>query len=251
MSWRAFHAPSLRSTRCSSTGACVDVDERAAATNPCGPGTCRDNAGSYLCACPAGFRAVSAPAITCVDVDECRGRLDDCDTTPEAGESSSTSGLGAAQTPGTAYGAGAAYLFSRTTLGVWSQTVFIKAPNAASGDNFGHSIALSDDGATLAVGAPNEGSAATGIDGDPRNDEAPLAGAVYSYRRSATGVWSEEAYVKASNTDEGDTFGDSVALSSDGRTLAVGALGERSVARGVGVDDTDNGSVSAGAVYVY
>lgn len=168
-----------------------------------------------------------------------------------SGESSSSSGLGAAQTPSTAYGAGAAYLFSRTTLGVWSQTVFIKAPNAASGDNFGHSIALSDDGATLAVGARNEGSAATGIGGDSRNDDAPLAGAVYTYRRSALGVWSEEAYVKASNTDSGDTFGDSVALSGDGRTLAVGAQGERSVARGVGVDDTDNGSVSAGAVYVY
>ena len=53
----------------SATGAlCENVNECAAAVNPCGAGTCTDNAGSYACACAAGFRFDGA---TCVDIDEC------------------------------------------------------------------------------------------------------------------------------------------------------------------------------------
>ncbi len=59
----------------------------------------------------------------------------------------------------------------------------------------------------------------------------------------------QEAYLKASNTDAGDSFGDSVAL--DGDTLVVGAKGEYSSARGVNGDQSDNSSNSAGVVYVF
>jgi hypothetical protein len=41
--------------------------------------------------------------------------------------------------------------------------------------------------------------------------------------------WSHQAYVKASNTGVNDEFGDSVSLSDDGNTLAVGAWNEDSV----------------------
>jgi hypothetical protein len=44
-------------------------------------------------------------------------------------------------------------------------------------------------------------------------------------------TWTQQAYVKASNTDAGDQFGISVALSGDGNTLAVGASLEASAAR--------------------
>jgi hypothetical protein len=56
-------------------------------------------------------------------------------------------------------------------------------------------------------------------------------------------------YVKASNTGAHDQFGRSVALSEDGNTLAVGA--ERESSSATGIDQADNSSNGAGAVYVF
>lgn len=125
---------------------------------------------------------------------------------------------------------------------------YVKAFNADAGDLFGYSVALSADGRTLAVGAPNEGSIATGVDGDPGN-HTTHAGAVYVFARSGD-AWVRQAYLKASNTGSGDRFGYSIAISADGRTLAVGAIGEASNARGVGGADNDSAQ-EAGAVYVF
>lgn len=58
-------------------------------------------------------------------------------------------------------------------------------------------------------------------------------------------------YVKASNADSGDYFGVSVALAADGNTLAVGAIGEASNARGINGDQNDNTAAGSGAVYVF
>jgi hypothetical protein len=68
-----------------------------------------------------------------------------------------------------------------------------------------------------------------------------------------TTVSSEEVigYFKASNTDVYDMFGDAVALSADGNTLAVGASGEASAATGIDGDENDNSMDGAGAVYVF
>jgi hypothetical protein len=57
--------------------------------------------------------------------------------------------------------------------------------------------------------------------------------------------------VKASNTGAGDFFGRSVALSADGSTLAVGAVGEASNATGVNGNQSDNSASGSGAVYVF
>ncbi len=130
-------------------------------------------------------------------------------------------------------GAGAVYVYTRTGA-TWTQQAYIKASNPGAGDQFGTSVALSSDGITVAVSAPGEDSSVTGIDGDQTDNTAADAGAVYVYTRGAT--WTQEAYVKASNTGAGDQFGSSVALSSDGNTLAVGATGEAG---------------DAGAVYVF
>jgi hypothetical protein len=70
------------------------------------------------------------------------------------------------------------------------------------------------------------------------------------FTRSGT-TWSQQAYVKASNTDAGDEFGSSVAFSADSSTLAVGALGEASAATGIGGNQAGNSASRAGAVYVY
>ena len=63
----------------------------------------------------------------------------------------------------------------------WSQISWIKAPNPGNGDAFGNSVALNGNGRVLAVGAPEEDGAATGVDGDREDDSAPDAGAVYLY----------------------------------------------------------------------
>jgi hypothetical protein len=138
-------------------------------------------------------------------------------------------------------------VFTRDGAGVWTQQAYIKASNTNAEDSFGQSVALSGD--TLAVGAINEDSAATGIDGDQSDNSADGAGAVYVFTRDAAGVWSQQAYIKASNTNAGDAFGQSVKLSGD--TLAFGAFGEDSAATGIGGDESDNSADGAGAVYVF
>jgi hypothetical protein len=62
-------------------------------------------------------------------------------------------------------------------------------------------------------------------------------------------TWSQQAYLKASNTDGGDEFGWSLALSGD--NLAVGSPYEDSSATGVGGDQTNNGVSNSGAVYLF
>ena len=62
---------------------------------------------------------------------------------------------------------------------------------------------------------------------------------------------SQQAYVKASNTDAEDRFGSSLALSADGNTMAVGADTEGSSATGINGNQADNSANSAGAVYVF
>lgn len=147
---------------------------------------------------------------------------------------------------------GAAYVFARDNGGQWSRQAYVKASNPGQGHRFGTSVALSADGSTLAVGAYREGSAATGVNGDQTQSLAGLeSGAAYVFVRDAAGAWSQQAYVKASNTGTLDNFGRIVALSDDGNTLAVSAWEESSGAAGVDGDQSDNSEPSAGAVYVY
>ena len=173
-------------------------------------------------------------------------------------ESGGSSGIDGDQGDDSVYGAGAVYVFV-SDGSEWRQQAYVKAANPGLTDNFGYMIALSGDGNTMAVSAPFEASAATGIDGDQDDDSIPQAGAVYVFSRSGES-WLQQAYIKASNTGEagigdelpdGDQFGFSLALSADGNTLAVGAISEDSAAAGVGADQSDNSALSAGAVYVF
>ncbi|NIQ10556.1 MAG: integrin [Gammaproteobacteria bacterium] len=120
---------------------------------------------------------------------------------------------------------------------------YFKASNTGVNDRFGHSVAVSDDGHTLAVGAWAE-------DSDPAvgefDDSLLDSGAVYVFTRAADG-WEGPVLIKASNADSDDQFGYSVALSSDGSTLAVGAWQEAANS----LNQSDNSSPGAGAVYVF
>ncbi len=101
-------------------------------------------------------------------------------------------------------GAGSAYVFVRNSAGVWSQQQKLTASDAAAGDFFGGSGAVSGD--TAVVGA----------------HQAPgtLVGAAYVFVRSA-GIWTQQQKLTASDGAAGDEFGVSVAVSGD--TAVVGA----------------------------
>ena len=160
-------------------------------------------------------------------------------------EASNATGVNGNQSDNSAEGAGAAYVFTRSG-GLWTQQAYLKASNTEAFDVFGHSVAISGD--TVVVGARNEASNATGVNGNESDNSAGTAGAVYVFTRSG-GVWTQQAYLKASNTDAGDWFGHSVAISGD--TVVVGARNEASIATGVNGNQSDNSANGAGAVYVF
>ncbi len=141
--------------------------------------------------------------------------------------------------------AGAAYVFTRSS-GIWSQQAYLKASNTWQSDSFGFSVAISGD--TIVVGAWQEDSNATGVNGDQANYSAPDSGAAYVFIRSG-GIWSQQAYLKASNTGAFDYFGHSVAISGD--TVVIGAREEASNATGVNGDQSDNSADKSGAAYVF
>lgn len=112
---------------------------------------------------------------------------------------------------------------------------YLKASNNEASDQFGSALALSGDGNTLAVAAPYEDSAATGVNNlsPGQGDNCAFdTGAVYVFVRSGA-MWSQQAYVKASNTGSYDWFGVALSLSDDGCSLAVGATDEDSTATGI------------------
>jgi hypothetical protein len=112
---------------------------------------------------------------------------------------------------------GAAYVFSKVD-GTWTQEAELTATDAASGDEFGWSVAIS--GTTVAIGAP---------------DHYYGIGAAYVFTDTG-GTWSEQAELNATGlgTMTGVKFGYSVVTS--GATVMVGA---------------DGYNAKAGAVFVF
>lgn len=146
----------------------------------------------------------------------------------------------------TAYGRDQeAFIFERRA-GEWSQTAHLQVASTDAEDQFGWSIALSGD--TVVVGAPRESGAGTGVDGDEEDDSLEEAGAAYVFTLDG-GVWSQVAYLKASNTGAGDLFGHRVAI--DGDLIAVAAHLEDSAADGVDWGQSDDSAPGAGAVYLF
>jgi hypothetical protein len=112
---------------------------------------------------------------------------------------------------------GSAYVF-RWSASEWTQEARLQASNLDPDDGFGYSVAI--DGDVIVVGARHEDSAATGVNGGGNDDGAAESGAAYVFRRSGAS-WSQEAYLKASDTGAGDRFGYRVEVSGD--LVVVGA----------------------------
>lgn len=147
--------------------------------------------------------------------------------------------------------AGAVYIFEKNGIN-WEQKVYIKAPNAAAGQQFGYALSMSGD--TLVVGATGESSGQTTItngNAASTDNSAPMSGAAYIFRLTGS-TWQQEAYIKAPNGEMLDFFGRSVAISTD--TIAIGAIYEDSsqltITNGAG-GSSDNSFDGCGAVYVF
>ena len=116
---------------------------------------------------------------------------------------------------------GSAYVFVRSGS-VWSQQAKLTASDAAAGDYFGTSVAVS--GETALIGA----------NGD--DEVGQRSGAAYVFVQSE-GIWSQQAKLTASDATALDRFGYSVAVS--GNTAIIGAD-----------EDCDAGDKS-GSAYVF
>ncbi len=119
--------------------------------------------------------------------------------------------------------AGAAYVFVRSN-GFWSEQAKLTAPDAAAGDMFGHSVAISGERAVI---------------GAPLNDHlgGTDCGSAYFFVRSG-GVWTAQGELGFPDAAANDQFGYSVAVS--GRTAVIG-----------GPFDTHAGGTGAGSAYVW
>lgn len=168
------------------------------------------------------------------------------------GEDSNAVGIDGDETNNSASGSGAVYAFRRTPALGWSQSAYIKASNTRASQAFGSHVALAINGDEFVVGATGDSSSATGIDGDQSNTSAPNSGAAYMFQVNS-GHWSQEVYLKASNTEAGDMFGSAVAISGSGVefTVVVGAVGEASNATSFNGDQTNNAAPNSGAVYIF
>jgi len=127
-----------------------------------------------------------------------------------------------------AYGlAGAAYIFDESEGGPsnWGQVEKLFASDAASGDQFGFSVAMSGD--MVVVGANHD------------DDHGSSSGSAYVFARDEGGAdnWGQVKKLTAGDGAMDDQFGYSVAISGD--TVVVGAPWD------------DDGSADAGSAYVF
>ncbi|MDJ0610038.1 MAG: FG-GAP repeat protein [Kiloniellales bacterium] len=116
---------------------------------------------------------------------------------------------------------GSAYVFQRNGT-TWNEQAKLTAGDAAAGDEFGRSVAISGD--TVVAGAL--------LDDDAGNS----SGSAYVFQRNGT-AWSEQAKLTAGDGAADDWFGRSVAISGD--TALVGAVLD------------DDAGISSGSAYVF
>ena len=149
------------------------------------------------------------------------------------------------QSNNSAADSGAAYVFVRSGT-TWSQQAYLKASNTGANDRFG-CLGRHLRGHRRGRGVWGRQQCHRG-EREPGDNSAPCSGAAYVFTRSGTN-WSQQAYLKASNTEVDDWFGPSVAISGD--TVVVGAYEEDSNATGVNGNQSDNSATNSGAAYVF
>jgi len=130
----------------------------------------------------------------------------------------STVAIGAPSNDGNGYRSGHVRIYKNIN-GTWTQ-VGSDIDGEAEWDQSGDPVSLSSDGSTVAIGAPY------------KDGNGELAGHVRIYK-NISGTWTQQG----SDIDgeaAGDQSGNSVSLSSDGSTVAIGAVGNDGNGEGAG-----------------
>ena len=140
------------------------------------------------------------------------------------------------------------YTFAGNDDLTWRLNSLLRTRFQEANDRFGSSVVLSDDGRTLAAGAPGESGTAAGIhhftDSEFTVEDRPgvseATGAAYIFRLN--GTWEQEAYIRQTTAgrDFGN-FGRSISLDDNSDTFVVGRPGRRFEGFGE----------NRGAVYIY
>jgi hypothetical protein len=115
---------------------------------------------------------------------------------------------------------GSVYLFKQTGA-TWTWVQMLTASDGAAGDEFGYSVAISNDYAI--VGAPYD------------DNNGTSSGSVYILKQDGV-PWAETQMLTASDSAASDHFGNSVAISDD---YAI-----------VGAPDDDNNGTNSGCMYI-
>lgn len=159
----------------------------------------------------------------------------------------------------THWNSGRVLVLSRTN-GNWAHEAMLRQPHPRGEDSFGWVARLSADGQTVVVGSYNQDTQGSGFGADESVADTDDFGAGYVFQREAGG-WSVVTVLKPS--DRGDApaskglwFGRSVAVSGDGRTIAIGAPGHDGPDAGISADPTlsypfDISSGNTGAAFLY
>ncbi len=123
---------------------------------------------------------------------------------------------------------GAVWIFVRKVNKSWQQQCRITPVDAIGIADFGHSLSLSTDGTTLAIGGPKDNASGT-----------TAAGAVWIYMHK-NNEWQEQQKITVDSVN-GAYFGDSVVLSRDGNILVVGGPGDNDYAGAAWIFVRNNG----------
>lgn len=133
-----------------------------------------------------------------------------------------TAVIGAPYSDGTVTNSGAVYVYVHDVSGGWTPQAKLIAPDGASYDEFGYSVAI--DGDTIVIGAYGD------------DDNGSTSGSAYVFTRNGS-TWSEQAKLIADDAASSDYFGWSVTVS--GNTTVIGAPLE------------DQMGASSGSAYVF
>jgi len=143
------------------------------------------------------------------------------------------------------------HVFKRGTNGVYSKVAELIAGPWSHGYLYGWTIAMSGDGATMAVGDFTDDGKGTGPRAAPLFAGANMEGGVYVYRLS--GTWKLANMVKPNYLlgSDNERFGRFLALSGSGKTLLIGDPDDNRGSEGIGTDWHNVRSGPLGAVWMY
>lgn len=144
---------------------------------------------------------------------------------------------------------GRLHMYERADADTWELVKTITPPEGLRANRFGSSLAMSGDGAKLAVCAPSENYGGVGISEQPANETTGWHGVAYIF--SQEDDWVNSVYVQAPHLNASQGFCEQIALSEDGDTLAIGAPREDGSAEGINGGAFDTDAPNSGALYLY